>query len=154
MKKVIYIGANDAQVNWLENDDPRGLLEEDGHYEVEKEEVNFWQTKLCLAGFPGKKFNSVCFDVAPVLELLETDNPITAKSQVDGLICIPSRAENTCVQLEATPPQMQRKSLRSMVTSCLSKSTGKKLAILSGIAGNKARRWIVEVAPSWFNRSH
>lgn len=59
--KVKYIGATDEQVKWGGNDDPRGLLIEGDIYEVAKEEVHSWHTKLYLTEFPSKKFNSVSF---------------------------------------------------------------------------------------------
>lgn len=59
-EKVKYIGATDDQVRWGGNDDPRLVLVEGGIYEVEREEVHSWHTKLYLKGIPGK-FNSVSF---------------------------------------------------------------------------------------------
>lgn len=59
--QVKYIGATDEQVKWGGNDDPRGLLNEGDIYEVSKEEVHSWHTKLYLTEFPSKKFNSVSF---------------------------------------------------------------------------------------------
>lgn len=64
MDKVIYKGTSDEQVRWGGNDDPRGLLQEGREYEVEEREVHSWHTKLRLKGYPGKVFNSVCFDDA------------------------------------------------------------------------------------------
>ena len=61
MRKVKFIGCTKAQINWGSSDNPDGLLKTGGVYEVEKEEVHGWHTKYLLAGFPGKKFNSVCF---------------------------------------------------------------------------------------------
>lgn len=62
-EKLIYRGgASDAQVQWGGNDDPRGVLEPGVAYEVDKQEVHSWHTKIYLKGFPGKKFNSVHFD--------------------------------------------------------------------------------------------
>lgn len=60
--KVIYTGATDQQVHWGGGDDPRGLLQEGKVYEVTKREVHSWHTKIQLKEYPGKKFNSVCFD--------------------------------------------------------------------------------------------
>ncbi|MBP2635530.1 MAG: hypothetical protein H6Q72_1437 [Firmicutes bacterium] len=62
MRKVKYIGASDEQVRWGNNDDPRGLLNEGELYTVEREEVHSYHTKYHLKEFPGKRFNSVCFD--------------------------------------------------------------------------------------------
>ena len=58
--KVKYIGTDDDQVRWGSNNDPRGLLEIGNIYEVEKEEVHTWHTKLYLKGINGR-FNSVSF---------------------------------------------------------------------------------------------
>jgi hypothetical protein len=60
--KVKYIGASEEQVKWGGNDDPRGLLIEGQDYEIERREIHSWHTKLHLTEFPGKKFNSVCFE--------------------------------------------------------------------------------------------
>ena len=59
---VIYIGASDEQVQWGGNDDPRGILIEGKHYEIERKEMHSWHTKIILREFPGKKFNSECFE--------------------------------------------------------------------------------------------
>lgn len=59
--KVKYIGASDVQVQWGNCDDPRDVLIKGEVYEVEKEEVHTWHTKLYLAGIEGR-FNSVCFE--------------------------------------------------------------------------------------------
>lgn len=61
MKQVVYDGAIDAQVRWGNNDDPRGVLIEGETYNVKSEEVHSWHTKIELAEFPGKKYNSACF---------------------------------------------------------------------------------------------
>lgn len=61
MKKVKFIGCEEVQVKWGNNDNPDGLLEIGGVYEVEKEEVHRWHTKYLLVELPGKKFNSTCF---------------------------------------------------------------------------------------------
>ena len=61
MRKVRYAGATDEQVQWGNNDDPRGLLKEGSVYEVEHEEVHTWHTKYSLRGIEGK-FNSVGFE--------------------------------------------------------------------------------------------
>ena len=57
--KVKYIGADDDQVRWGSNDDPRGVLIEGQIYEVEKVEPHTWHTKYHING---KKYNSVCFE--------------------------------------------------------------------------------------------
>lgn len=63
---VKYLGCSDAQVRWGSNDDPRecGLVIGKS-YELERKEEHSWHTKYYLVEFPGKKFNSVCFDVLP-----------------------------------------------------------------------------------------
>jgi len=60
-KRVRFIGASDEQVRWGSNDDPRGILKVGAVYEVARRDVHSWHTKLELVGFPGKRFNSVCF---------------------------------------------------------------------------------------------
>lgn len=55
--------VNDAQVRWGSHDDPRGLLIPGGIYAVESVEVHTNHTKIFLAAFPGKSFNSVWFDI-------------------------------------------------------------------------------------------
>lgn len=66
MKKgdtVIYRGdADDYQVRWGGNDDPRGLLEPGAEYEVKDVEVHSQHTKVYLCAHPHKRFNSVHFD--------------------------------------------------------------------------------------------
>jgi len=59
--KVRYEGASTEQVNWGSNDDPRGLLTKGEAYTVSNREVHSFHTKLTLAEFPGKKFNSASF---------------------------------------------------------------------------------------------
>ena len=63
MKKVKYIGCSKEQINWGGNDDPRTMLKVGEIYEVAKEEVHSWHTKIFLVGIEGK-FNSVCFESA------------------------------------------------------------------------------------------
>ena len=65
MGQVIYVGASDDQVRWGGNDDPRPVFTEGEVYEVEDTEVHSWHTKIMLRGFPGLKFNSVCFNSVP-----------------------------------------------------------------------------------------
>ena len=60
--KVRYIGASEAQVNYGSNDDPRGLLKEGKIYTLQRKEVHSYHTKYYLKEFPGKKFNSICFE--------------------------------------------------------------------------------------------
>lgn len=61
--KVIYIGADDNQVKWGGNSDPRGVLQDGSEYEVANVEVHSWHTKISLIGVAGK-FNSVSFKPA------------------------------------------------------------------------------------------
>lgn len=60
--KVKYIGADDHQVQWGNNDDPRLYLKIGEEYEVWNKEVHSWHTKLILSKFRKLKFNSVCFE--------------------------------------------------------------------------------------------
>jgi len=63
LDRVIFDGADDAQVKWGSNDDPRGLLTVGATYEVEIRDVRSWHTKLKLKGIDGW-FNSVSFSPA------------------------------------------------------------------------------------------
>ncbi len=58
---VKYIGCSQDQINWGNNDDPRGILIEGDKYYLEKVEVHSMHTKLTLRGVSGR-FNSVCFE--------------------------------------------------------------------------------------------
>lgn len=78
--RVKYIGTTDDQVRWGGNDDPRGILVEGNEYEVLKEEVHTWHTKIYLQDFPALKFNSVCFDVCNDLKPVD---PALLKPFVD-----------------------------------------------------------------------
>ena len=60
MKRVVYIGATPAQINWRGNDDPRELLIEGKIYEVATWDERDWHTHVTLIGIPGT-FNSVHF---------------------------------------------------------------------------------------------
>lgn len=59
--KVKYIGADDDQIKWGNNDDPRKILIVGEIYIVSHTEIHSWHTKLYLKGIQGK-FNSVCFE--------------------------------------------------------------------------------------------
>jgi len=58
--KVKFTSADDDQINWGSNDDPRPLLNTEDVYEIESVEVHSWHTKIYLKGIKGK-FNSVSF---------------------------------------------------------------------------------------------
>ncbi|KKP51573.1 MAG: hypothetical protein UR43_C0019G0016 [candidate division TM6 bacterium GW2011_GWF2_33_332] len=58
--KVKFVSADDDQVKWGSNDDPRLVLNTDDVYEIESIEVHSWHTKIYLKGIKGK-FNSVSF---------------------------------------------------------------------------------------------
>jgi hypothetical protein len=60
-RRLRYIGATDAQVNWGGNADPRGLLTEGEVYDLDRQSVHSWHTKVWLVGIDGG-FNSVCFE--------------------------------------------------------------------------------------------
>ena len=59
--KVQFVGADDYQVRWGSNDDPRDVLTVGEMYDVEKADVHSWHTKLHLVGFDGI-FNSASFE--------------------------------------------------------------------------------------------
>lgn len=60
--KVKYIGSTEDQTRWGGNDSPHGLLIVGKSYTVAEVEEHSWHTKIYLKEFPGKKFNSVCFE--------------------------------------------------------------------------------------------
>ncbi len=84
--RVVYIGADDAQVNWGGGDDPRECLAEGVAYELDGQEQHSWHTRFFLKDFPGKWFNSVCFAAAEELFCVRVNGP-------DDLIPAPSRAD-------------------------------------------------------------
>lgn len=60
---VRFIGCSKEQILWGSNDDPNLLLFLNDFYYVERVEVHSQHTKIEIRGLPGKKFNSVCFEV-------------------------------------------------------------------------------------------
>ena len=60
---VRYTNCIDEQVKWGGNNDPRGVLKQDGLYTVTDVEVHKYHTKLRLEGHPNLQFNSVHFEV-------------------------------------------------------------------------------------------
>lgn len=68
---VIYVGADDIQVNWGYGDDPRKFLKEGEEYTVTGAEIHDTYTKVFIEGFEGKKFPSVAFRPVEVKD--ETD---------------------------------------------------------------------------------
>jgi hypothetical protein len=61
--KVKFVSADDEQVNFGGNEDPRKALKQGKVYEIESVEVHKWHTKIKLSGITGK-FNSVHFESA------------------------------------------------------------------------------------------
>ena len=61
MKGLKYIGTDDAQVKWGGNADPRGVLTEGEIYQLERQDVRSFHTKVKLVGIDGW-FNSVSFE--------------------------------------------------------------------------------------------
>lgn len=62
--KVRFIEkASIDQIRWGSNDDPNDILEVGKVYDVSDWEVHTWHTKVHLTDFPGKRFNSVNFEV-------------------------------------------------------------------------------------------
>lgn len=61
MKRIVYIGATDDQVNWGSCADPRPVLSIGNIYEIDHEEIHTWHTEYFLRGYEGG-FNSVCFE--------------------------------------------------------------------------------------------
>lgn len=60
--KVRFTECHESQIKWGNNDDPNGLLVPGEVYEVYTVDVHSWHTKYSLVGFPGRIFNSVCFE--------------------------------------------------------------------------------------------
>ena len=56
-------GVSGSQLTYAGTDDPRGLLEDGKRYEVQLYDVHAWYTKVTLASFPNKRFNSVHFEI-------------------------------------------------------------------------------------------
>lgn len=63
---VSYLGCDQDQINWGNNDDPTYVLMQGVVYYVEHVEVHSQHTKIALRGVHNKKFNSVCFEKYPV----------------------------------------------------------------------------------------
>jgi len=60
VKKVIYDGASQEQINWGGNNDPRGLLVVGNAYEIEDIDIHSYHTKIKLKGINGW-FNDASF---------------------------------------------------------------------------------------------
>jgi len=60
---VKFLGCTSEQIHWGSNDNPNPLLFIGDVYYVEHVYVHSQHTKIELRGLPGKKFNSVCFEV-------------------------------------------------------------------------------------------
>ena len=61
--KYVQRIASIAQINWGGHDDPNGLLNPGTEYELEGVYEHSSYTTIHLKEFPGKKFNSVWFDM-------------------------------------------------------------------------------------------
>lgn len=63
--RVRFTGCdNEEQIKWGNHTDPRGLLDLETTYTVERTEVHTWHTRVFLERFPGKYFNSGWFEEA------------------------------------------------------------------------------------------
>ena len=60
--RMKFKGASDAQAEWGGNEDPRKFMSVGDVVTLVDKEVHDWHTKLIFKEYPGKKFNSVCFD--------------------------------------------------------------------------------------------
>lgn len=78
-RRVRFLGATEAQVNWGGNDDPNKVLKKDSTYLVTDVEVHSWHTKLRLYQFDDMQFNSASFEVVEN----ESDVPATLSKQAD-----------------------------------------------------------------------
>jgi len=104
--KVKFVSADDDQVKWGSNDDPRKVLNTEDVYEVETVEVHSWHTKLYLKGIKGK-FNSVSFE--KVNETSEISTRSTSRIVTDSIV----QRENYFIvkaelQIEAKCPKCGR----------------------------------------------
>lgn len=68
-KRARFLGASDDQVRYAGNSDPRQFLTVGAIYLVDVWKQEHWKTHVGLMGFPGKLFNSVCFEIDPPEEL-------------------------------------------------------------------------------------
>jgi hypothetical protein len=61
--KIIYTGENVSKesIQWGSHTSPVGILEPGNEYDLEKEEMHSWHTRIYLKGIDGY-FNSVWFD--------------------------------------------------------------------------------------------
>jgi len=57
---VSFVGCNEYQIRWGNNNDPNPILEEGKTYVVESTIIKSMHTKVKLIGYDGW-FNSVCF---------------------------------------------------------------------------------------------
>lgn len=60
---AVYLGASDEQVAFGGDSDPQGYLIEGQRYKVDRVVVHASKTDVYLLEYPGKAFNSVCFDL-------------------------------------------------------------------------------------------
>lgn len=58
-----YLGASDSQVAFGRNTDPRSYLTVGRRYQVDRVVVHDSVTDVYLKDYPGKGFNSACFDL-------------------------------------------------------------------------------------------
>ena len=77
---VRYIGASDDQVKFGGYDDPRGVLEPGGCYNVDHTNIESWTTGVVLEGVKGE-FNSVHFEDVP------SEPEVLIPREVDYGIC-------------------------------------------------------------------
>jgi hypothetical protein len=57
---VIFLGCDQDQINWGNNDSPNENLIVGNEYVISLVELHSWHTKISVVGCD-KKFNSVCF---------------------------------------------------------------------------------------------
>lgn len=60
--KVKYTGASEEQITFFLTQESRGVLVEGELYEVDRIEEHSWHTRVYLKDYPGRGFNSVCFE--------------------------------------------------------------------------------------------
>jgi len=61
-KRMMFTGADDIQAKWTGNADPRSFFVEGDVATVRTINIGGWSSTLEFEQFPGKTFNSVCFE--------------------------------------------------------------------------------------------
>lgn len=65
-KQMIFTGADDLQVKYAGNADPRDFFEEGEVLTVNDINIGGWSSMVEFKNFRGKWFNTVCFELTEV----------------------------------------------------------------------------------------